>query len=152
IESLPQLAEKTKDSHNRTNLFDVSTRLYERLLFLAAHYDQTEHLHTVVQRFEQFLRGQKAEDLARFVGNSIAQGLRGLRKFGMRDAIERLLQTLADVLLRDRTMTTLRDDALQFGRGDGSKNGASLVLQALVQVAGGWLYFDRRDEALPVLD
>jgi hypothetical protein len=115
--------------------------LLEKALFVAAHFNRVEHLPHLVSRFEQLLESQRGGMTApKEIVKLVNQCFRGLRKLGMRDEIDRLLALLADVVLEGRALSSVE------GRSD-----QSAVLQALLHVAGGWLYFGRDERAEPAL-
>ncbi|HVS38624.1 MAG TPA: hypothetical protein VMS17_23915, partial [Gemmataceae bacterium] len=110
--------------------------LLERALFVAAHFDADEHVQGLLPRFRQLLEalrnGPGLKDFDRVAG----QCFRGLRKLGMRDAVDQLLAQTAEVLRDGRPDGEIIDDA---------------ALCSLLHVAGGWLCFGRDRQAEPIL-
>lgn len=152
IDGIPGRLKQTTDPQQRAQLLEQSGKLYERVLFLSAHYDQADELQNFVARFQQFLQAQKLEDMVKHVDRSISQCLRGLRKFGLRDSIDRLLKTMADGLTQGKDVAALSQDVVQAAQRGTSAGQAVATLQALLHVAGGWLYFGKDEEATPILD
>jgi hypothetical protein len=152
IEKLPERLKQTTDPAQRAHLLEQAGRLYERVLFLSAHYDQSEALQVFVERFQQFLKAQKREDMAQYADRSINQCLRGLRKFGLRDSIDRLLKTMADMLLQDKSLDVLTTEVLDAAKRGTSAGKAVANLQALLHVAAGWFYFGKEDQTVPILN
>src|SRR5208283_447703 len=72
--------------------------LLEKALFVAAHFGQTEQVQTFVARFRQLLDRRRGEASARAFESLAEMSFRGLRKLGMRDEIDRLLQQMAECL------------------------------------------------------
>jgi hypothetical protein len=114
--------------------------LLEKALFVAAHFNRVEHIPQFVSRFERLLESRRGGGTTKEVETLAGQCLRGLRKLGMRDEIDRLLTQMADVILRGKPLSSLDDRADR-----------PAALRALLHVAGGWLYFGRDERAEPVL-
>src|SRR5262249_7042836 len=77
-------------------------RLLEEGLFLAAHFDQGAYVQNFVARFHQLLETQVGPDTITALEPLLGQCFRGLRKLGMRDEISRLLEQMAEVVLRSQ--------------------------------------------------
>jgi hypothetical protein len=114
--------------------------LLEKALFVAAHFDRSEHIPPLVSRFEKLLDAQSEGATTTAVELLAGQCFRGLRKLGMRDEIDRMMTRMADVILQDKPLSSL----------DGRADKAS-ALRALLHVAGGWYYFGRNGKAEPVI-
>jgi hypothetical protein len=156
LEHLPARLGKTTLPDKRFRMLEESAWLFERALFLAAHYDFTDMLNSVVEQFQRLLGSLTKDDLSGYadIDATIGQCLRGLRKFGLRDAILRLLQTMSRVLLGDEDLNALAKQifhAWRDGRAAGAEKPA-LALRSLLHVATGWFYFGREPDALAVLD
>jgi hypothetical protein len=159
LEQLPARLSKLTLPDKRLALLGQSAWLFERALFLAAHYDLTEELDTVVEHFHRLLSSLMRDDFAVLtsdtdIDTTIGQCLRGLRKFGLRDSILRLLQSMSRVLLGEEDLNGLTEQifhAWKGGRVAGAEK-AALVLRSMLHVAGGWFYFARDEEALPVVE
>ena len=118
-------------------------KLLERSLFVAAHFDQGEYIRPLVQRFQGLLEAQKGKEGISALDSLAGQCFRGLRKLGMRDEIDQLLNFLAHGILQGRELH--RIDAKNEPQWPAS-------LRALLHVAAGWFYFSRDREADPVLE
>jgi cellulose synthase operon protein C len=126
--------------------------LLEKGLRLAAHFDQAEHVQALVARFHQLLAAQRGAEATQALEPLLGQCFRGLRKLGMRDEINRLLERLAELVLRGQ--------GLQAGGPLGAgaeKRGPQAgqwarTLRLLLHVASGWSYFGQDDRAWPILD
>ncbi|MBL8795895.1 MAG: hypothetical protein JNM56_18480, partial [Planctomycetia bacterium] len=128
-----------QDSHE----LEQRAKLLERALFLAAHFDRVEFLQQLVASFMQLLESQRGDNAAQALDTLAGQCLRGLRKLGLRDEIGSLLQRMTDIVMQGQSLKALRE-----------RQGANWVhsLRTLLQIAGGWLYFNRMEQAMPILD
>lgn len=119
------------------------TALLDRALFLAAHYDRTQHVQSLVSVFVQLVESQRGDQAVEALDTLAGQGLRGLRKLGLREEIETLLHRMSDLVMQGQNLPAvrarLRDNWVHS-------------LRALLQIASGWLYFGQLDEAVPILD
>lgn len=128
-----------QDSHE----LEQRAKLLERALFLAAHFDRVEYLQQLVAGFTQLLETQRGDNAAQALDTLAGQCLRGLRKLGLREEIGSLLQRMTDIIMQGQSLKALRE-----------RQGANWVhsLRTLLQIAGGWLYFNRPEQAVPILD
>jgi hypothetical protein len=115
----------------------------ERGLFLAAHYDQDARVQEFTAQFHRLLELPRARNLPATLESLAGQCLRSLRKLGLRDQVDRLLQYMADQVLEGRSLEQFRE---------ASQLNWPIVLRALLGIAEGWLYFGRTEHALPWLD
>jgi hypothetical protein len=114
----------------------------EKALFVAAHFDRSEHIHPLVARFQRMVQAQKGSASLQALDTLADQCFRGLRKLGMRDEIDHLLGQMADLVLEGQDVKTV--DPKKF------PNWAH-ALRTLLHVAGGWYYFGRDRQAEPVV-
>ena len=127
--------------------------LLERAIHLAAHFDQAGHVRSLVARLDALLA--KADDRtapASALEPLLGQCFRGLRKLGLRDDADRLLERMADLILRGRGEATADGlassaaltgpDAVVWGR----------TLRLLLHVAAGWSHNGQHDRARPIFD
>ncbi len=117
----------------------------EKALFVAGHFGRMEHVHPLVARFQRMLQSQRGPQALPALDSLAAQCFRGLRKLGMRDEIDQLLRQMADLVLEGRDVKTV-----DFKPKDKDPHGPA-ALRALLQVASGWYYFGRDNQAEPVL-
>jgi hypothetical protein len=117
--------------------------LLERGLFVAAHFDLKEYVQQLVARFMQLLRTQRDAPTPDALNSLAAQSFRPLRKLGMNEEIDKILQAVAEVLLRDCDLKVVEDPQWRHGNGP--------ALRALLPVAAGWYFFGRDGEAETVL-
>jgi hypothetical protein len=114
----------------------------QKALFVAAHFDRTEYVHPLLERFHRLLQEQKGPPVLRALDEIASKYFRNLRKLGLREEIDRLLQLMASVILEGKEL-----QALDFPKG----GTGMAALRALLHVAGGWYYFGRDSEAEPVV-
>ena len=119
--------------------------LLERALFLAAHFDRQREIEAFLAELRNLLHRKVHTSLHTIekMEAVLAQSFRGLRRMGMRDGISQLLEDL-DALVRDFEKRTTR------GTSNTGKEEEPLLV--LMQVAAGWLYFGREENAWPILD
>jgi cellulose synthase operon protein C len=148
IESLDRglqaLEALTASLHTQEALRVVSP-LLERGLFLAAHYGNAERVQRFLAWFLRFFAAQFKTDRGpiRELDAIIANCFHGLRKLGLRDEISQLLHQVAELILRGQDLTAVRARAGIHWPA---------MVRSLLHIAGGWLYFGRVEDALPVLD
>jgi hypothetical protein len=122
---------------------ETRVRLIERSLFFAAHFDRAELVPTLIERLVQVVEADAATSALDATGQAIGQTLRGLRRLGLRDEAVRLLERLETTLLRGETVQRLIERP--------PRNWPAVV-QTLLPLAAGWLFFERPDRAMPTLD
>jgi FtsH ternary system domain X7 len=119
----------------------------ERGLFVAAHFDRGETIPRLLACLDRLLAARRVagpnpdgpdDPLVTLVG----QGLRGLRRLGLRDDADRLLQRLSERLMPTPDLNSLRRR---------SPNWAA-TLRRLLALTGGWFYVARDDQAESVLE
>ena len=122
-------------------------KLLERALMLAANYDRREIVQQLVDQFITHLRDVKS-DTQRYTLINVVAGrcLKSLRKLGLRDEVDRLLQRLQEVVLAGQTPARLRESLA------GKPNVWAAALQSLLAIAGGWLTYGLSEAAAPVLE
>lgn len=126
--------------------------LVEKALFLAAHFDQGDQVRSLVTVLHQILGLVGGPDTLGTLDTLLGETFRGLRKLGMRTETDVLLQALATMVLRGKTVNDLSAQQGLFLKQGNTIEGWVAVLKALLQVATGWYYFGQDDRARPVLD
>lgn len=124
-------------------LTDSLCKLLEKSLFQAAHFDRTELVQLLTQKFTNLLRTKTGKTLHTVIDLLAGQCLRSLRKLGMRDEIHKLLNVMSDQLIQGKSLAQLR----AVNPRDWHE-----TVRALLQLSGGWLYFGEVDKAIPFLD
>lgn len=122
---------------------EAEARLLERALFVAAHFDRVEQVQAIVARFLSLLDSQQGDRTFQVLNALAGQCFRGLRKLGLRDEVDHLLQHMSNLVLQGQRLEVVRKRA-----------GTSwpAALQTLLHIAAGWLYFGRMEQAIPVLN
>jgi hypothetical protein len=137
---------------DRLEGLSAQAELLERAIHLAAHFDQMGHVRAFVARFDERLVAS-GDRVSTEIEPLLGQCFRGLRKLGMRDEIGRLLDRLAEVILRGRDASPQALAAAAAEARTGPEALAwSRTLRLLLHVAAGWLYFGQHDRARPVFD
>ena len=119
----------------------VKTDLLEKALFVAAHFDQRDHVHYVIAEFRELMKGKRDNTHAKALERLASQSIRGLRKLGMREEIQGLLGNIHDALTGKQTLKDLRN-----------REDWSVTIRSLLHVASGWYYFGQADKAKPIVD
>lgn len=116
--------------------------LLERALLFAVHFDRTELVAQLAAQLEAAIVEPASATVWEARSRMIAESLHSLRKCGLRDEVERLLQLLADSANYDPA------DA----RAIASDRTSMEQARVLLHVASGWLSADHADLARPILD
>jgi cellulose synthase operon protein C len=130
-----------EDSHD----LEMRAKLLERALFLAGHYDRAEYLQQLVNSFIHLLSVQKGDMAAQALEPVAGQSLRCLRKLGLREEIDSLLQKMTDLIMQGDSLPAMRN---RFKAADQWVT----PLRTLLHIASGWFYFGRNEQAIPILD
>jgi hypothetical protein len=111
----------------------------ERALFFAAHFDRSDLVPLLIERLEGLLAEPAATAALEARSRLIGQSLRSLRKCGLRDLTERLLERLHQAI--ERAMPSGSSVRLEMERA-----------RMRLHLAAGWLATDQGDRAWPILD
>lgn len=114
----------------------------EKGLFVAGHFGRVDALQPLVTRFQRMLQTQKGAQAFQALETLAKESLRGLRKLGMRDEIDQILRQMADLILEGQDVRQI--DFVKRENG-------SAALRALLQVAAGWYFFGREQQADQVI-
>jgi hypothetical protein len=125
-------------------VLEEQAKFLEKALFAAAHFGCTEQVRSLVMGFRDLLRAQQGEQHLETLGALAEQAFRSLRKLGLREDIEQLLDEMADIILQGK-------DILTGTRSLGLRNDMLTPLIALLHLAGAWYYFGRDHLAEPVV-
>ena len=125
-------------------VLEQQARLLEKGLFVAGHFGSKDHMRALIARFAQLLQSQRgnAADI-QILDSLVEQSVHGLRKLGMREELDTFLRQTANAILDGRDLTSIKVKRDRRG---------TVMLQALLPVAGGWLYLGREQEAEPILN
>ena len=116
--------------------------LLEKALFVAAHFDRVEHIQALLSRFKKLFQTGSPALLMNDLEKLILHCFRGLRKLGMRDEINQLLLRITAALLKGKDIASL-DRREMADNPD--------ILRSLLQIAAGWYYFGRDEQAQAVV-
>ena len=116
--------------------------LLEKALIVAANFDNASQVEELVARFQRLLRTTEKHQPSHALLSLAGHCLRGLRRLGMRQEIELLLRQMEDTLLHGKSPADLK--AAEF-------DGRSEQIMALLNLASGWYYFGREDQAAIVV-
>jgi hypothetical protein len=131
------------DGQSDATLVDAQAVLLERALLFAAHYDLSDLVRSFSDRLIALLHAPSGRSAVDSVSQLVGQTLRSLRKLGLRDQTERLLQQIANTELGIQSLEQVQAQA---------GNEWQSRLRRLLQLANGWLYFDRPEQARFILD
>jgi hypothetical protein len=124
-------------------LLEKSVHLLERAVLFAAHFDMPDLVKTFTDRLGKILQSPASRGILEPLGKLVAETLRGLRKLGLKDHAERLLQQIERVALAGQPL----DEAQARAGGEWQE-----TLRLLLDLAAGWLYLDRPEAGRPILD
>jgi hypothetical protein len=136
------------------SLRDRNAKLLEKALLVAGHFDQRELVGQLLDRLHMLLGQRDPTRALEAIDQVAGQSFRGLRRFGMRDEIDRLLKRMTDQVLASQSCADLAAFQAFLGR----ETLASLDLpkwmavRAMLRLAGEWIYFDRDNLAEPILE
>jgi hypothetical protein len=120
--------------------------LLERAMFLAAHFDKTDLVQTLVDQFIAYVHTKPDEQRYELVNIVAGRCLKSLRKVGLREEIDKLLRRLQDEILKGKTLPQLK--ALYATKPDVWAD----ALQTMLNLAAGWLTFGLLEQATPILE
>ena len=104
-DSLPEIQE-LRELQERAEML-------ERALFLAAHFDRSDHVQALVTRFLKLLESQRGQGAAEDLDNLAGQCFRGLRKVGLRDESDRLLHQMASQVMQGQDLADTSQETRQ---------------------------------------
>ncbi len=131
---------------NNPELPKKQGQLLERALFLAGHFDHRDLVGDLIEVFLQTAKSKPDEQRYELINEIGSAGLRSLRKLGLRDEIDGLLQRLQSLILGAATLNDCK------ARWSGKPEIWRAALQSLLNLAGGWLLFGRNELAAPILE
>ncbi|HEX4613649.1 MAG TPA: hypothetical protein VH092_36035, partial [Urbifossiella sp.] len=140
------LAAKPFGPGEPTDVIQKQGELVERAVFAAAHFGRTDLLRPIVDGFTALLRSRPEEGRFRLINIVAGAFLRGLKRLGLRDEIDRFLTRLQAEVLLGATPADLRK------RYTAKPDAWSAALQTLLNLAGGWLTFGMTAQAVPILN
>ena len=118
-------------------------RLLKSSLFVAAHFDLESQVKTIFALLISRLESESLDERYRTVSKVSGDLVRVLRKLGLRDEINLYLSKSSELILRDRPLKTIRQEA-------GTK--WPEVLMTLLSIAEAWLVFGAAEKAAAYLD
>ncbi len=127
----------------RASLSEWERRLIIQSLRMAAHYDRAELVQSVFQCFMGLLKSMPEAGKYEAVSEISREGLRSLRRMGLRDEIKGFLSQLKESIVADRPLAEIRAKA-------GTR--WQEALSALLALAEGWLFFGGSTQVKPLLD
>jgi hypothetical protein len=129
----------------RSELLGLRGELIERALVLATHCGQTDYVQRIASQFIELIRTEPEETRSEFLNAAMGPCVRILKKLGMRDVIDRLLNQVQSYIFPKGTLLELRQNF--------TKHDAWLkALQTLLNLAGGWLLLGQSKRAHEILD
>ncbi len=141
---VPAVLSEGQRGDQAATLTAVQCQLLERAIHVAGHFHRTELLQHLFAHFLDFVTRQKTPQAQYEAINQIAgEGIRSLRKLGLRDEIDRFLKHVADALLGGKPVEVVRRTAAAAWPD---------LLTALLNLAEGWQFFGAFEQAKPILD
>jgi cellulose synthase operon protein C len=121
-------------------------QLLERAMFLAAHFDNSELVQELGDQFIEYVHGKSDDQRYELVNIVAGRCLKSLRKVGLRDETDRLLQRMQNEILKGKSLAQLK---VQYGTKPDTWADA---LQTMLNIAGGWLTFGLVPQATSILE
>ena len=131
--------------------------LLEKALLVAAHFDQQDTMHSLLEQFNgalpdivsNYLHLQTEhlptnQEKLEHIESLFRQSLRGLRKLGLRDEIGRMFGHIVQHVQADAKAPA------KLPSGRPGKRDPARTARLLLTVAGGWFYFGQHEQAQPV--
>ncbi len=144
LAKIPQVYEESLRKEGNAGLAEDQGKFLLRAIQIAGHFHRTEHVQYLFDRFLDLVTRQKIPQVQYQVINQIAgEGIRSLRKLGLRDEIDRFLKHVADALLGGKPVEVVRRTAAAAWPD---------LLTALLNLAEGWQFFGAFEQAKPILD
>jgi hypothetical protein len=122
---------------------EKQAKLLEKSLILAGHYDRHDLVVLLFNTFLDFISHLSGNELYTAINLVAREGLRNLRRLGLKNDIDRFLRKIRDQIEQGKPLTYLR-----------TTTGTQWpdILGALLALAEGFQYFGSYDQAKPYLD
>jgi hypothetical protein len=147
IQQVPRVLIDSFEQHSKQlpapSFGEWHRKLLERSLFLAAHFDRAPLVKLLLDNFFVVLKSRPEEERYDAISSVSREGMRSLRKLGLKDEINRFLTQISKLIVQGKSLSQLRTAA--------GKRWPE-VLAALLSLAEGWLYFGGVLQAQPFLD
>ncbi|MFO0937211.1 MAG: hypothetical protein U0798_11935 [Gemmataceae bacterium] len=144
IEMVPSVIETEKNQPAEVSL--KQGQMLERSLLVAAHFDRRDLVTKLVDLFIRLVHEKPEIPKYHLINAFGCAGLITLRKLGMSDVIERMLNQLGDEILKGQSVDQLKANFAKDPKA------WSTCLQALLVLAAGWFTFDLIEPAKAILD
>jgi hypothetical protein len=153
-----ELLPRARDAVSSNIDLPTKALLLERALLLAANFDQSDEVRSLVAAFRRLVSASDRKSIAGVWGSLVSHCFRSLSKLGMNDALEEVFQEFVAIQrslahqggkvksswLLETAVKTQGDLSLGKGVADLGK--------LMVQVASGWLHYHQTDRASELLD
>jgi hypothetical protein len=143
---LAGLAAKPPGPGEASDVAKKQGEFVERALFAAAHFGRADLFQPVVEGFSALLRSRPEELRFKLINLVAGSCLRGLKRLGLRDEIDRFLTRLRTEVLQAASPADLRK------RYAAKPDAWASALQTLLNLAAGWLTFGMTAQAEPILN
>jgi len=144
LAKVPALIAESRRGEPSATLIAGQRQVLERAVHVAGHFHRTEMLQHLFGLFLDFVTKLKTPQAQYEAINQIAgEGIRSLRRLGLRDEIDTFLKHVADALLGGKTVEVVRRT---------SAGAWPDLLTALLNLAEGWQFFGAFGQAKPILD
>ncbi len=127
---------------------DLQAKLINASVPIAANYDFSELLQRILSQFVANLRALDEAAVIVSINGALGPWLRALRRCGLKDQLNAVLEELTGLLLRGRTLENLRHE---YNREANRGNWVDM-LRSLLHLAECWSYYGDQARALPFID
>ena len=149
VELLEQVPEvMVAISRNKEQIPEAARKqgqLLEAAMKIAAHYDRIDLVGRLGQQFIDVVHQKTGNDRHELINVVATQCLQSLRKYDLRDEIDKLLRSMHTLILNGQTPESLK---LKLTKADDWAR----ALQSLLNLAGGWLAYGMSKQTLEILD
>lgn len=142
--SLVPEALRDKNKSSGSALSTKQGRMIERALFAAAHFDHRESIKMLAAEFATLIREQPDERYS-LVNIIAGQCFRSLRKLGMKDEINGILDLLKNEIMGNKSPAELKASANNSAEWN-------KIVQSLLVISNGLIGIGFIDLAAPILD
>src|SRR5262249_23337265 len=101
---------------------------------------------------QQELQSQQGPEAIQAIESLLGECFRGLRKLGMRDEINHLLERMAALMLKGQKGTAASSLGFKVAKKGAAAKDWSKTLTLLLHVAAGWFYFGQDNRARHILN
>ncbi|VTS00045.1 hypothetical protein [Tuwongella immobilis] len=128
---------------NETNAIESQCNLLERGMTISALYDRGDVVRDLSNRFLHMLKGRPTADRAEMINRVAGDCLRNLRRLGLRDQAQAMIDEISTLILNNRPV----DQVIKA-----EATNAWQMVRTLLYLGSGWIDSGRAELAEPVME